>query len=221
MKFQIDFVFLLLRRTAVSPFSSHSFKNVIYVLRSKFSTFFTRTENLTNPIRSTGCYRFKSLFVMKQIKVSLVIERIVGFSFHSDETMYLIAMHLNLFVAHCFPQWSNIFLIAKKIIAELLIHDEEFHRHLHTISKRTPKINPKVNIFFVFHSTETMATNSNSVFSNEKETREERERNPIGFSYFLKHRIHEKDVLTFRFVSLLESREKENETIHNRFVLRS
>jgi hypothetical protein len=54
-------------------------------------------------------------------------------------------MHLDLFVRHCFPKWSNVFTIASKIMTDLSTNDPEFYDHLKTISKIRTKINPKVN----------------------------------------------------------------------------
>ena len=55
-------------------------------------------------------------------------------------------MHLNLFIRHCFPQWANVFTMANKVMIDLSRQDEEFHRHLQTIAKIRPRINPKVSI---------------------------------------------------------------------------
>lgn len=57
----------------------------------------------------------------------------------------MIAMHLDLFVRHCFPEWTNVFSIASKIMTDLSTNDPEFYDHLKTISKIRTKINPKVN----------------------------------------------------------------------------
>ncbi len=62
-----------------------------------------------------------------------------------DEEIYVIAMHLDLFVRHCFPKWSNVFTIASKIMTDLSTNDPEFYDHLKTISKIRTKINPRVN----------------------------------------------------------------------------
>ncbi|CAF3891149.1 unnamed protein product, partial [Rotaria sordida] len=59
------------------------------------------------------------------------------------EEIYVIAMHLDLFVRHCFPKWSNVFTIASKIMTDLSTSDPEFYDHLKTISKIRTKINPK------------------------------------------------------------------------------
>jgi hypothetical protein len=68
-----------------------------------------------------------------------------------DEEIYVIAMHLDLFICHCFPKWSNVFTIANKIMIDLSINDQEFSEHLKTISKIRAKINPKVYIFFLLN----------------------------------------------------------------------
>jgi hypothetical protein len=65
--------------------------------------------------------------------------------YFSEEEIYVIAMHLDLFVRHCFPKWSNVFTIASKIMTDLSTSDPEFYDHLKTISKIRTKINPKVN----------------------------------------------------------------------------
>jgi hypothetical protein len=62
-----------------------------------------------------------------------------------DEEIYVIAMHLDLFVRHCFPEWTNVFSIASKIMTDLSINDPEFYDHLKTITKIRTKINSKVN----------------------------------------------------------------------------
>ena len=62
-----------------------------------------------------------------------------------EEEIYVIAMHLDLFVRHCFPEWTNVFSIASKIMTDLSTNDPEFYDHLKTISKVRTKINPKVN----------------------------------------------------------------------------
>jgi hypothetical protein len=62
----------------------------------------------------------------------------------------VIAMHLDLFVRHCFPKWSSVFTIASKIMTDLSTSDPEFYDHLKTISKIRTKINPKVN-HVLFH----------------------------------------------------------------------
>lgn len=53
-------------------------------------------------------------------------------------------MHLDLFVRHCFPKWSNVFTIASKIMTDLSTVDPQFYDHLKTISKIRTKIHPKV-----------------------------------------------------------------------------
>ena len=63
-----------------------------------------------------------------------------------DEEMYVIAMHLDLFVRHCFPKWSSVFTIASKIMTDLSTNDSEFYDHLKTISKIRTKINTKVTV---------------------------------------------------------------------------
>jgi hypothetical protein len=63
----------------------------------------------------------------------------------SEEEIYVIAMHLDLFVRHCFPKWSSVFTIASKIMTDLSTNDPEFYDHLKTITKIRTKINPKVN----------------------------------------------------------------------------
>jgi hypothetical protein len=55
-------------------------------------------------------------------------------------------MHLDLFIRHCFPTWSNIFTIASKIMSDLSTNDQQFYDHLKTISKINAKVNPKVDI---------------------------------------------------------------------------
>ncbi|CAF0990782.1 unnamed protein product [Rotaria sordida] len=62
---------------------------------------------------------------------------------NKNEELYVIAMHLNLFIRHCFPQWSNIFSIANEIMVDLSINDQEFYQHLTSISNIRKKINPK------------------------------------------------------------------------------
>ncbi|UJR14936.1 hypothetical protein I4U23_001918 [Adineta vaga] len=62
---------------------------------------------------------------------------------NKDEEIYVIAMHLDLFVRHCFPEWTNVFSIASKIMTDLSTNDPEFYDHLKTISKIRTKINPK------------------------------------------------------------------------------
>ncbi|CAF1610166.1 unnamed protein product, partial [Didymodactylos carnosus] len=59
------------------------------------------------------------------------------------EEIYVVAMHLELFVRHCFPQWSNVFTVASKIMTDLSVNDPEFYDHIKTISKIRTKINPK------------------------------------------------------------------------------
>jgi hypothetical protein len=66
-----------------------------------------------------------------------------------EEEIYVIAMHLDLFVRHCFPKWSNVFTIASKIMIDLSTNDEEFYEHLKTISKIRTKINQKVFTLFI------------------------------------------------------------------------
>jgi hypothetical protein len=58
-------------------------------------------------------------------------------------------MHLDLFIRHCFPKWSNVFTIANKIMSDLSKNDQEFYDHLKTISKIRVKLNPKVHIFIL------------------------------------------------------------------------
>jgi len=53
-------------------------------------------------------------------------------------------MHLDLFVRHCFPEWTNVFSIASKIMTDLSINDPEFYDHLKTITKIRTKINRNV-----------------------------------------------------------------------------
>ncbi|UJR31743.1 hypothetical protein I4U23_019221 [Adineta vaga] len=62
---------------------------------------------------------------------------------NKDEEIYVIAMHLDLFIRHCFPKWSNVFTIANKIISTMSINDSEFYYHLKKISKINAKVNPK------------------------------------------------------------------------------
>ncbi|CAF2093633.1 unnamed protein product [Rotaria magnacalcarata] len=62
---------------------------------------------------------------------------------NKDEEIYVIAMHLDLFVRHCFPKWGNVFTIASKIMTDLSTNDAEFYDHLKTISKIRTKVNPK------------------------------------------------------------------------------
>ncbi|CAF3426179.1 unnamed protein product, partial [Rotaria sp. Silwood2] len=59
------------------------------------------------------------------------------------EEIYVIAMHLDLFVRHCFPKWTDVFTIASKIMTDLSTIDPEFYDHLKTISKIRTKVNPK------------------------------------------------------------------------------
>ncbi|CAF1556836.1 unnamed protein product, partial [Adineta steineri] len=54
---------------------------------------------------------------------------------NKDEEIYVIAMHLDLFVRHCFPEWTNVFSIASKIMTDLSSNDPEFYDHLKTIAK--------------------------------------------------------------------------------------
>lgn len=61
-----------------------------------------------------------------------------------DEEIYVIAMHLDLFVRHCFPKWANVFSIASKIMTDLSTNDPEFYDHMKTIAKIRTKVNPKV-----------------------------------------------------------------------------
>ncbi|CAF1438227.1 unnamed protein product [Adineta steineri] len=62
---------------------------------------------------------------------------------NKDEEIYVIAMHLDLFVRHCFPEWTNVFSIASKIMTDLSSNDPEFYDHLKTIAKIRTKINQK------------------------------------------------------------------------------
>ena len=66
--------------------------------------------------------------------------------FSLAEEIYVIAMHLDLFVRHCFPKWSNVFMIASKVMTDLSVNDAEFYDHLKAISKIRTKINTKVSI---------------------------------------------------------------------------
>ncbi len=57
-------------------------------------------------------------------------------------------MHLDLFIRHCFPNWSDIFAIANRIMIDLSINDQEFYNHLQFISKLRTRINQNVEIIF-------------------------------------------------------------------------
>jgi hypothetical protein len=61
-----------------------------------------------------------------------------------EEEIYVIAMHLDLFVRHCFPKWSTVFTVASKVMADLATEDPEFHNHLKNIAKIRTKVNTKV-----------------------------------------------------------------------------
>ena len=65
-----------------------------------------------------------------------------------DEEIYVIGMHLDLFIRHCFPTWPNIYTIASKIISDMSINDSEFYNHLKKISRLNAKINAKVLTIF-------------------------------------------------------------------------
>jgi hypothetical protein len=100
-----------------------------------------------NRILFIGYYHFNYPIVMQQIKVILVLLNFPYSIFFSlEEEIYVIAMHLDLFVRHCFPKWSNVYTIASKIMTDLSTNDAEFYDHLKTISKIRTKINPKVKM---------------------------------------------------------------------------
>jgi len=53
-------------------------------------------------------------------------------------------MHLDLFIRYCFPNWSDVFAIANRIMIDLSINDQEFYNHLQFISKLRTRINQNV-----------------------------------------------------------------------------
>ncbi|CAF1075101.1 unnamed protein product [Adineta ricciae] len=62
---------------------------------------------------------------------------------NKDEKIYVIGMHLDLFIRHCFPTWPEIYTIASKIISDISINDSGFYNHLKKISRLNAKINVK------------------------------------------------------------------------------
>ena len=104
-----------------------------------------------NLILSIGFCHFNFLIETKQINVNKRRKTknnfhifIVDISFLEEE-IYVIAMHLDLFLRHCFPKWHFVFSIASKIMTDLSTNDGEFYDHLLNISKIRTKINPKVS----------------------------------------------------------------------------
>ncbi|CAF1615883.1 unnamed protein product, partial [Adineta ricciae] len=62
---------------------------------------------------------------------------------NKDEEIYVIGMHLDLFIRHCFPTWPKIYTIASNIISDMSIDDSGFYNHLKKISRLNAKINAK------------------------------------------------------------------------------
>ncbi|CAM2720415.1 unnamed protein product [Rotaria socialis] len=60
---------------------------------------------------------------------------------NKNESIYVIAMHLNLFIRHCFPTWPNVFTIANDILLDLSKSDQNFYEHLKAISTIRRNIN--------------------------------------------------------------------------------
>lgn len=77
-----------------------------------------------------------------------------------SEIIYDLAMYLDLFVKNLFPPWNEIFTIAGKIMQDLSINDPEFYGHLRSISKVSPKVNPKDFVNEIIYN-ENKKANSN------------------------------------------------------------
>lgn len=88
-------------------------------------------------------YTFRKSYQSFSIYWLFPFQQIFREEMNEDDGIYLIAMHLNLFVRHCFPQWAKVFSIAQKILDDLSIEDERFSQHLKNIAKIRPKVNPK------------------------------------------------------------------------------
>ena len=121
-------------------------KSIIFDSRSRFSMFSTPTRKIMSLILSTGCYPFSYPIETKRINVRSLLASAQLFVRGLDEEIYVIAMNLDLFVRHCFPKWSNVFMIANKVMTDLSTVDPEFYDHLKAISKIRTKVNPKVKM---------------------------------------------------------------------------
>ncbi|CAF3813700.1 unnamed protein product [Rotaria sp. Silwood1] len=86
---------------------------------------------------------------------------------NKNEELYIIAMHFNLFIHHCFLQWSNIYTIANEIMIDLSTNDQEFYEHLKSISNiRKKNINPK-DFFKEIISLENISNNNSIQYTND------------------------------------------------------
>lgn len=62
---------------------------------------------------------------------------------NKDEEIYVITMHLYLFIDQYFPCWSNVFTIANRIMHELSKTDADLYNHLTRIANIRTKIRQK------------------------------------------------------------------------------
>ncbi|CAF3664627.1 unnamed protein product [Rotaria sp. Silwood1] len=86
---------------------------------------------------------------------------------NKNEELYIIAMHFNLFIHHCFLQWSNIYTIANEIMIDLSTNDQEFYEHLKSISNiRKKNINPR-DFFKEIISLENISNNNSIQYTND------------------------------------------------------
>lgn len=66
----------------------------------------------------------------------------------AGEQVYELAMYLDLFSRTCFPSWSQIFVIAERVMLRLAELDPELHLHLTHIAQIDALVDSNVSALF-------------------------------------------------------------------------